>query len=156
MPNCRLLHLSFSDQPLPNVGENPHRHSNHDRERTQQSGHDPLHHNGYHHNVELGARLLLSNESLKYCPKEPNFTYIIDWHMQQHTCQKPVLVNGKVVGGEYNEGRQSQLFSNFWGGMSQTGPTNGHVGSNQVPEVHVSKWKSSKYLFLFLRNQYQS
>ena len=94
---------------MPNVGENHHRHSNHDRERTHTNNHDKngYSNNGYHHNIDLGASdypILLSNESLKYCPKEPNFTYIIDLHMQQHTCQRPIWVNGKIVGGEYNEG----------------------------------------------------
>ena len=97
---------------MPNVGENHHRHSNHDRERTHTNDHDKngYSNNGYNHNGDLGASdqqypILLSNESLKYCPKEPNFTYIIDLHMQQHTCQKPIWINGKVVGGEYNEGK---------------------------------------------------
>ena len=101
-----------SGQNLPNVGENHHRHSNHDRERTHTNSHDSHYsHSGYYHNVDLGASdqqnpvLLLSNESLKHCPKEPNFTYTIDLHMQQHTCQKPIWVNGKIVGGEYNEGQ---------------------------------------------------
>ncbi len=87
---------------MPTAGENHYRHSNHDREKS----HDAYSHNGYQHNVDLGASLILSNESLKYCPKEPNFTYIIDLHMQQHTCQRPIWVNGKIVGGEYNEGEQ--------------------------------------------------
>ncbi len=97
--------MFFSELPA----ETHRRHSNHERERTHLNNHERNAWGSHAYNVDIGGNHqhyvhLLNNESLKYCPKEPNFTYVIDKQMQQYTCQKPVFINGRLVAGEYNEG----------------------------------------------------
>ena len=45
------------------------------------------------------------NESLSHCPNHPDYKYVIDEGMQQYLCAGRVMKDGKLVYGEYNEGK---------------------------------------------------
>jgi hypothetical protein len=80
-------------------------HGNHGSHRNSDKAH------GGHGNGDRDASEdLRNNVSSAYCPKD-NTPYAIDDGVKQYWCSKPVLVNGSLLGGEYNEGTYKYIFT---------------------------------------------
>lgn len=56
------------------------------------------------HGDSHGPQEPINWDSQKYCPANLQAKYVIDAHVKSYLCQPPVIVNGTVVGGDYNEG----------------------------------------------------
>ena len=88
--------------------ETHYRHNNHDREKIRGSHRkENLHHRNHAFIKDIEANHIygrFANESVKYCPENTNYKWLIDLNMQHYTCQKTVTMDGRTVHGEFNEG----------------------------------------------------